>query len=483
MDNNENAIISMGEENSAFNRVYRIPSSNSNDIDNGVVASDQPQNQETNLANNTATRQRSVVQGLERSDENNNQEEDLLADTEENSHHDDIGTGAGDSNNASTLVNSFVRNNGQLQQHPLQQRVFFERELPHAYPVNNNHNNVISVLSVPPPSSSNFNIPNNHHTNSNTAEVSNNEIINRIKAKRRKLIAFVFLVSFVISTIMIISMLAVLPPSSKIHIDDNENDDDDDTLLLSEKVNNTKEIDSSIAANQSQITTQSQSQSMQANTTTPDNNHSSSLITNNKNNNTCFTDPILVQTLEWEAHERGDDPSILRTYHFCPHSFMKVFNLETTLFTFDYGSGNVNPLILFRPNVHIFCGEDGDYSNNCTFSSGFYHVSFQKGPMFVNYNINTTVENITIEGFRFTGATGGSNIVGFSHSTNITIKNCRFDVSLKNYMSQQLSLTCFVLLTFYFFLLSFIQTHNRIITKCRHPYVFQPYPWKNQYCI
>eukprot|EP00594_Rhizosolenia_setigera_P015733 CAMPEP_0178965898 /NCGR_PEP_ID=MMETSP0789-20121207/16599_1 /TAXON_ID=3005 /ORGANISM="Rhizosolenia setigera, Strain CCMP 1694" /LENGTH=97 /DNA_ID=CAMNT_0020651057 /DNA_START=180 /DNA_END=474 /DNA_ORIENTATION=+ len=88
MAKNENAIISMGEENSAFNRVYRIPSNlndNDNDNGNGFVASDQPQNQEA--------QKRSVVQGLERRDENNDQEEYVLADTEGSSHHDDIDTG------------------------------------------------------------------------------------------------------------------------------------------------------------------------------------------------------------------------------------------------------------------------------------------------------------------------------------------------------------------------------------------------------
>lgn len=50
--------------------------------------------------------------------------------------------------------------------------------------------------------------------------------------------------------------------------------------------------------------------------------------------------------------------------------------------------------------------------------------------MFTNYDINDDVENVTIEGFRFTGARYGSNIaLRANQKSSAIIKNCRFDVS------------------------------------------------------
>lgn len=94
---------------------------------------------------------------------------------------------------------------------------------------------------------------------------------------------------------------------------------------------------------------------------------------------------------------------------------------------FIYPSGDYHPLFLFAPNVNILCGEDGDFSNNCTFSGGFLHVSFFERPLFVNYSFNTTCENITMSGFRFTGASDGTIINMRSKKSSLTLRNCRFD--------------------------------------------------------
>jgi len=142
---------------------------------------------------------------------------------------------------------------------------------------------------------------------------------------------------------------------------------------------------------------------------------------------TCFRDPLKIQILEWEAFERGDDPSIPRTYHFCANSTMRVYSTNPKFFNFDSSSGDTFPLIIFRPNVNILCGEDGSFENKCTFKGGIAQIVLTESPFFVSYNLNTTTENVTIEGFRFTGTRNGVNIANRSNVTNITVKNCRFD--------------------------------------------------------
>lgn len=142
----------------------------------------------------------------------------------------------------------------------------------------------------------------------------------------------------------------------------------------------------------------------------------------------CFTDPHIINLLEWQTYERGDDPSIPRTYHFCPNSLMSIFDFDLYLYNYDYSSGYFHPMFFFRPNINILCGFDGDYDNNCTFQGGAFQIILQETPLFVDYSLNTTTENITISGFRFTGASG-YNIASRSHITSLTVKNCRFDVS------------------------------------------------------
>lgn len=90
---------------------------------------------------------------------------------------------------------------------------------------------------------------------------------------------------------------------------------------------------------------------------------------------TCLTDPIMIHNLEFEYYEEQGDTSIPRYYHICGNTTMNVFNLEPRFYTYDFGSGDVFPLAIFSPNVNILCGEYGDYSDNCTFSGGFFQVS------------------------------------------------------------------------------------------------------------
>lgn len=141
---------------------------------------------------------------------------------------------------------------------------------------------------------------------------------------------------------------------------------------------------------------------------------------------TCFKDPQIINILEWEAHQRGDDPSIPRTYHICSNSQINVFRRDMLPQSFDFSSGDSYPLILFRSNAHIKCGFDGSLENNCTFHSGTYHVSLNSRPFFLSYPITNATSNITIEGFKFTKAEGGANIVVQTPESSLTVKNCLF---------------------------------------------------------
>lgn len=163
-----------------------------------------------------------------------------------------------------------------------------------------------------------------------------------------------------------------------------------------------------------------------ANETAIENNHEKSSQNILENNATCFTDPIVIQTLEYEAYQRGDDSSITRTYHFCPNSVMKVFEFDTHLYRYIYTTGEVFPLYVFRPNVHIKCGFDGAISNNCTFTGGFFQIGLTGRPIYFDYLSNTSALNVTVEGFRFTGAIEGTNIIVSALEASITIKNCHF---------------------------------------------------------
>lgn len=161
-----------------------------------------------------------------------------------------------------------------------------------------------------------------------------------------------------------------------------------------------------------------------------------SILTEKKENETkkdestdeCFTDPFMIHNIEWQAYENGDDAGIPRTYHICSNTTLRIYNFLPFQFKFDFSSGDHYPLVLFRPNVHVKCGYDGAFSNNCTFSGGLFQVLLHFRSLMVNYALNnTSAENITLEGFRFTEANKGVNISFRSFVSDLTLKNCVFN--------------------------------------------------------
>lgn len=170
-------------------------------------------------------------------------------------------------------------------------------------------------------------------------------------------------------------------------------------------------------------------------------NESSSSYTNtnsNKNKTSCYTDPYIIHIIEKEAYERGNDPSIPRTYHICANTTMNIFRFTPLYNSVLPSSDNVHPLLLFRPNVHIMCGIDGSFGNNCTFDGGNVQVILHDRSFDTENLINATnVENTTIEGFRFRNASDGTNVAIRSAKSSLTLKNCLFDNN-QNMMSSMM---------------------------------------------
>lgn len=119
----------------------------------------------------------------------------------------------------------------------------------------------------------------------------------------------------------------------------------------------------------------------------------------------CFIDPWEISILEEVAYKNGVHPHIPRTYHFCPNIHLKIQLYNYEFGRYDENSGDYKALHLFRPNVSIKCGFDGSFENNCTFSGGNHIISLIPFSVFdTNKVVEPGPENITVEGFRFTGS-------------------------------------------------------------------------------
>lgn len=151
----------------------------------------------------------------------------------------------------------------------------------------------------------------------------------------------------------------------------------------------------------------------------------------------CITNTKVFQILEYRAYERGEDPSKTLNYIFCPNEVYDIYEFDDLAFLnpafekYDFTSGNSFPLTIFRPNINILCGWNGDINNNCTFRGGWSSINIQREveTETISSALNTTAYNITIQGFRFTGSTSGSSIVIRDIAGSLTLKNCHFYVS------------------------------------------------------
>lgn len=150
----------------------------------------------------------------------------------------------------------------------------------------------------------------------------------------------------------------------------------------------------------------------------------------------CFLDPWEIYIHEEVAFRGGVDPSIPRTYHICPNSHLKIKYYDHQLERFDENSGEYYSFILFRPNVSVKCGFDGSYENNCTLSGGTHHIILISVAVFDFHKIlDIGPENITFEGFRFTGAYRGKtcSLSCLTFSLSLTFDS---NLKVKIYLAQ-----------------------------------------------
>ena len=105
----------------------------------------------------------------------------------------------------------------------------------------------------------------------------------------------------------------------------------------------------------------------------------------------------------------------------CPNTILIPDDIE-------YDGTIYNDIFVYSPNLEIYCGEDGSFSNNCKFHGGKSHLYFHK-------DWNTT--GSIISGFHFIGASDTSVALWSDHSdvetdsyvSSVTFRECRWSVS------------------------------------------------------
>lgn len=242
--------------------------------------------------------------------------------------------------------NRFTTTGATSSEHPLPQ-AYPVSDLPEAYPVD--ESDVIGV-SV------------NDNNNNGSNEVNNNGHTPRPSSHNRENRSYAFFIALAICAGAISYVLFFLRPQQ-------------DKIIVDIKETNETIPSKKDGSNLTTMITAPQEEKERTIIKTKEEEEETIINQESTENFTCYTDPITIQTLEWEANERGDDPSIPRTYHFCRNSVMNVFYYDLKQFNFDFSSGEVQPLVIFRPNINILCGHDGNFQNNCTFSGGFFQVN------------------------------------------------------------------------------------------------------------
>jgi hypothetical protein len=120
-----------------------------------------------------------------------------------------------------------------------------------------------------------------------------------------------------------------------------------------------------------------------------------------------------------DAENSISDYSQLRTYVLCPRKIYEIGTLDNSYALQGY---NVHPPLPIRPNMHIKCGDTGSRDNLCWIATGDVHVDATK----VRGIMETTVENVVIEGMVFLGAERYS--VWASKPGDITFRDCEWRV-------------------------------------------------------
>ena len=120
----------------------------------------------------------------------------------------------------------------------------------------------------------------------------------------------------------------------------------------------------------------------------------------------------------YESEKRVRDDSVVRRYVLCENTEFYValnFKEDGTPLDGQY------PIPVGRPNIHVFCGEDGRSENNCQLVRGLVHVGVVD-----EFGSGSRADNILLQGLTFFRATS-VNVIAMIGG-DITIRDCIFKV-------------------------------------------------------
>lgn len=144
------------------------------------------------------------------------------------------------------------------------------------------------------------------------------------------------------------------------------------------------------------------------------------------------------------------DSNVLRTYILCPNT---TFDLGNMFGDDGLALDGDNPIIIGRPNVHVFCGEDGRSENNCTLKGGRIQLA-----IFDEFEVGVVpATNALVQGLTFVGATSVNVLANFY--ADVTFRDCIFEVSwIEAFLRVRSGSTWFAL-----FLTFFTRSHERLV--------------------
>lgn len=127
-----------------------------------------------------------------------------------------------------------------------------------------------------------------------------------------------------------------------------------------------------------------------------------------KQKSTCYSDKIPLRILKKEMEVK--DVSKPRYYRVCPHTIVPIASYDYQ--KLEYNGPGQDAISIWNPNVHILCAESGKkglLENNCTFTGGTFQIELMDGKNVERESL--LINKISIEGFRFRGATEANIIV------------------------------------------------------------------------
>ena len=132
--------------------------------------------------------------------------------------------------------------------------------------------------------------------------------------------------------------------------------------------------------------------------------------------------PTCLKSLNpiYEAEKRVRNDSVVRRYVLCENTeFYVALNFGEDGAPLD----GQYPIPVGRPNIHVFCGEDGKSENNCQLVRGLVHVGVVD-----EFGTDSRADNVLLQGLTFFRASS-VNVIAMIGG-DITLRDCIFKVSV-----------------------------------------------------